>query len=123
MPLPESDWILQQTQRLLDSFQYWTGRSLLEVSGNEYDRAQQLFEAPFALMSHNTEADPIFNYGNRRALLQLGYTWDGNHSLPPPPKCLEPLIFGSEVGGDMNGYTLAQIQGCPQSQKSRMPSG
>ena len=25
---------------------------------------------------------------------------------PPPPKYLEPLIFGSEVGGDMNGYIL-----------------
>lgn len=82
MTLPESDWILQHTQHLLDSFHYWTGRSLLEVSGNEYDRAQQLFEAPFALMSHNTEADPIFNYGNRRALLQFGYTWAEFTQLP-----------------------------------------
>jgi hypothetical protein len=82
MTMPESDWILPHTQRLLDSFQYWTGRSLLDVSGDAHDRARQLFEAPFALMSHNTAADPIFNYGNRRALLQFGYTWAEFTQLP-----------------------------------------
>jgi len=54
----------------------------LDVSGDAHDRARQLFEAPFALMSHNTAADPIFNYGNRRALLQFGYTWAEFTQLP-----------------------------------------
>ena len=30
----------------------------------------------------------------------------------PPPKCLEALIFGSEVGGDMNGY-LGEVNQIP----------
>ena len=88
---PESDWILQHSQHILDSFYDWTGRSLLVVSGDALERAQQLFEAPFALLSHGTEADPIFNYGNRQALLQFGYSWAEFTQLPS--RCsAEPIL-------------------------------
>jgi hypothetical protein len=60
--------IINHSQRLLHSFQHWTGRSLLDVNGSPVEIAQALFEAPFVLVSHGTEPDPIFNYGNRRAL-------------------------------------------------------
>ncbi len=32
------------------------------------DQAGVLFEAPFVVLSHGTQADPILNYGNRLAL-------------------------------------------------------
>jgi hypothetical protein len=32
------------------------------------DVAQFLFEAPFVVVSHGIEANPILNYGNKKAL-------------------------------------------------------
>ena len=38
--------------------------------------AQRVFEAPFVLVSHGTEADPILNYGNAAALALWEMTWE-----------------------------------------------
>jgi hypothetical protein len=34
-----------------------------------------LFEAPYVVVSHNTEHDPIFNYGNQTALRVFDMDW------------------------------------------------
>ncbi len=39
-------------------------------------------EAPFAVLAHNTEADPIFIYANRSAQHCFGYSWEEFISLP-----------------------------------------
>lgn len=61
----QQEAVIRQSQRLLHSFQHWTGGSLLDVSGSLVEIAQQLFEAPFVLVSHGTEPDPVFNYMNQ----------------------------------------------------------
>jgi hypothetical protein len=61
------DWIAQ-TQILLNSFSHWTKRELIPRIGSPVDQAQALFEAPFVVVSHGTQSDPILNYGNRTAL-------------------------------------------------------
>ena len=53
---------------LLDSFRRWTGRDLLTRTGRPHDDAQALYLAPFVVVSHGTEPDPVLNYGNRLAL-------------------------------------------------------
>ncbi len=58
---------------LLSSYQRWVGRPLLPVGE---DSVQALFEASFALVSHGVEADPILNYGNRRALELWETSWE-----------------------------------------------
>jgi len=35
----------------------------------------RIFEAPFVLVSHGTEADPVLNYGNAAALALWEMTW------------------------------------------------
>ena len=60
-------WIAH-TQILLDSFRRWLGRDLIPRTGQPLDDAKALFEAPFVVVSHGTQADPILNYGNRSAL-------------------------------------------------------
>lgn len=60
--------IIYHTQRLIKSFQQWTGHSLIQKSNSPEETAQSLFEAPFVVVSHGTEADPIFNYANQLAL-------------------------------------------------------
>ena len=53
---------------MLDSFRHWLGRDLIERTGSAEGDARALFEAPMVVVSHGTQADPILNYGNRRAL-------------------------------------------------------
>ncbi|MFM8479503.1 MAG: MEKHLA domain-containing protein, partial [Planctomycetaceae bacterium] len=60
-------WLLH-TQVLLDSFQKYLGRELITRSDDPEDEARRLFEAPFVVVSHGTQDDPVLNYGNRAAL-------------------------------------------------------
>jgi MEKHLA domain len=46
------------------------------------DVAYGLFEAPFVVVSHGMESDPIFNYGNRKALELWELSWDDFIQMP-----------------------------------------
>ena len=59
---------LTQAEILLNSYRHWVGQELLDRSGTALDQARRLFEAPFVVVSHATQADPILNYGNQTAL-------------------------------------------------------
>lgn len=64
---------------LASSFAAVTGRELLATGPA---LAQRLFEAPFALVSHGTEADPIFRYANRAALALWKMVWEEFTAMP-----------------------------------------
>ncbi len=53
---------------MLNSFRHFVGRELIERTGDAEAEAQLVFEAPFVVVSHGTQDDPILNYGNRTAL-------------------------------------------------------
>jgi hypothetical protein len=61
------EWITQ-AGLLLSSFANLLGRELVSREGSPRDQAERLFEAPFVVVSHGTQADPILNYGNAAAL-------------------------------------------------------
>jgi hypothetical protein len=101
MPAPwNTQAIATHTQRLLNSFQRCTGKSLLpsdpeSASGEpSQNLVQQLFEAPFVVVSHGTQADPIFNYGNRKALELWELSWDELTQMPSR-KTAEPELRGA----------------------------
>jgi len=66
-PWQPSGWE-EHTRLLLDSYRRWLGRELVTRQNSPLDDARALFEAPFVVVSHGTQADPILNYGNRTAL-------------------------------------------------------
>jgi hypothetical protein len=66
-PWKESAWIARG-RVILDSYRMWVETELLERAGTEEETARALFEAPFVLVSHGVEADPLLNFANRRAL-------------------------------------------------------
>jgi hypothetical protein len=76
----ESIWqktaVITQTQLITHSLRHWTGRDLLPGLFNPLGLAKNILEAPFVLVSHGTEADPILNYGNAAALQLWEMTWD-----------------------------------------------
>jgi hypothetical protein len=67
---------------LIDSFKRATGRTLLPPGLSISDAPRALFEAPFVVVSHGTESDPIFNYGNAAALALWGLSFEEFTSLP-----------------------------------------
>jgi len=57
-----------QIQVLLDSFARLIGRELISRSGGPAKQAERLFTAPFVVVAHGIEADPVLTYGNLKAL-------------------------------------------------------
>ena len=55
-------------QLLLDSFARLLGRELISRQGTTEEQVERLLHAPFVVVSHGTEADPVLNYGNAAAL-------------------------------------------------------
>ena len=63
----EPEWVWR-TGCLLNSYRHWTGRELLDRDGSPLDQAERLYRAPFVVLAHGNEANPILNLGNRTAL-------------------------------------------------------
>lgn len=66
-PWTDSAW-QARTACLLNSYERWLGRSLIDSTGTPEEVARGLFEAPFVVVAHGTESDPILNFANRTAL-------------------------------------------------------
>ncbi len=66
---------------LLDSYQRLLKRPLLEAASGQ-SLAEQAFNSSFALLSHNTDNDPLFNYANRTALELFELSWDELIGMP-----------------------------------------
>ncbi len=66
---------VQHVQRLLNSFNRLTGKSIIERSSPKED-LKKVEEGDFVLVSHNGANDPILNYGNPFALNLWELSWD-----------------------------------------------
>lgn len=69
--------IVRHSDRLIRSFEHWTKQPLIRPAS-----AKALFEAPFVVVSHGTEPDPIFNYANQQALNLWQMDWSTFTQLP-----------------------------------------
>lgn len=77
---------------------------------------EMVYRAPFALVSHGTEEDPIFNYANHLALEAFGYTWDEWITLPsrfsaeaPNREARQKLLDSVRQRGYSDGYRGIRI--------------
>ena len=67
--------VIAHTEIMARSFFKWTGRDLLSGLFNPLGLSKNVFVAPFVLVSHGTEADPVLNYGNAAALKLWEMSW------------------------------------------------
>lgn len=81
-PNPQNHYLANHTERLCDSFYHWLGKPLVDPSLSGPSAAQFLYDAPFILVSHGTEDDPIFNYANRAAQHLFEFSWEEFTTLP-----------------------------------------
>ncbi len=78
-----SESIIQHSILLADSFKKATGRDL--ITGEfllPAELADRLYKAPFVLLAHGTEPDPIFNYANLTAQQLWEMPWEEFTRLP-----------------------------------------
>ena len=77
MPAPwDEERIIAHSVMLMESHRRFTGRDLLPAAAGQRDQARVLFEAPFVVVSHGTEDDPVLNYGNAAALALWEMSWE-----------------------------------------------
>jgi hypothetical protein len=78
----DSPALIEHVALLRTSYRRWTGKDLLPPGIGEVDAVRALDDAPFAVVSHGTQTDPIFNYGNRLALRLFEMDWEEFTALP-----------------------------------------
>lgn len=75
----ENPWqnpaVIAQTQLMARSLKHWIGRDLPVGNFSPVELAEKVFHAPFVLVSHGTEDDPVLNYGNAAALQLWEMSW------------------------------------------------
>lgn len=89
-PDPANRFQIEHARLLRQSYWQLLGRELIPGAISDEEFARELFHAPFAVLSHDTAADPMFNYGNRQALSLFELSWE---ELPRVPSRLsaEPV--------------------------------
>lgn len=82
MRLPYEHTAVQIWSRYLAaSYRHWRQQELVTVD-DAASLASGLFEASQVIVSHDTQADPIFNYANRCALQLWPTNWNSFIQLP-----------------------------------------
>lgn len=71
----QSEAVIAHTQTLTRSLKHLTQRDLLPGNFSAGELAEKVFHAPFVLVSHGTETDPVLNYGNATALNLWEMSW------------------------------------------------
>lgn len=117
-PYPSEDnaFLAEHVAILRDSHRHWTGRPLLDPRLTHEEAARYLFTAPFAVVSHNTDRDPIFNYANQTALALFGMDWEEFTALPSRrsaeranQEARAELLARVEAQGYVDGYESVRI--------------
>jgi len=102
---------------LLDSHLRLVGTPLLDPTQAPADAARWLYEdAPFCVLAHNTDADPVFVYANQAAQCCFEYSWDEMTTLPSRLSAEQPnreerdrLLAAVREHGYASGYRGLRI--------------
>ena len=76
------NFLRQHTALLRASYLHWTGEALVAAQLNDDEAVEVLMSASFAIVTHDTASDPIFNYANQRALKLFEMDWAEFTQLP-----------------------------------------
>jgi hypothetical protein len=81
-PNPHNHYWVDHVERLRSSFRRLLGQDLIAPDLTGSAAGQALYEADFVVVSHDTEADPIFNYANAMAQRLFEFSWKEFTALP-----------------------------------------
>lgn len=75
-PAETNSYLAGHVQLLCDSLHALTGRDLVEPRLTPAARAKQIFHAPFIVLSHNNDPDPVLTYANMAGLKLFEMDWN-----------------------------------------------
>lgn len=71
LPWQQAD-VITYSRQMAASFEQWLGYALITAPADTL--AHDLYHAPFVVVSHGTQADPVFRYANLAAQKLWGYS-------------------------------------------------
>lgn len=74
-PCENNCYLEKHISLLRSSYLKLTGLHLVDPQLSDFEAAEQIFNAPFAIVSHNTDPEPVFNYANRTAMTLFEMSW------------------------------------------------
>lgn len=75
-------FVIQHAKLIAFSYKYWTGKDLFPGKPEDYRLSEALYLAPYIVVSHGIEKDPIFNYANLSAQKLWKIEWDAFTKMP-----------------------------------------
>lgn len=81
-PEQDNDYQLEHALLLATTYQSLLMKPLIPGNLSGRHLAKALFDAPFAVVSHDTQIDPVFNYANRQALQLFAMDWQEFTHMP-----------------------------------------
>ncbi len=81
-PGPDNAYLAEHAELLISNYRRLTGKDLVEKGLAGVEKYRALYDAPYGVVSHNTQDDPVFNYGNRTALELFQMDWSTFTTLP-----------------------------------------
>ena len=81
-PSEANDFLAGHIAILRRSLKHWSGCGLVEEERDPVAAARRLYYAPFALLSHGSEEDPLINYANHAAQQLFEMSWHEMIGLP-----------------------------------------
>ncbi|MGI9282381.1 MAG: MEKHLA domain-containing protein [Endozoicomonas sp.] len=113
---PHDSFLLQQGLLMASSYFNLTGQLLCGLSLNDPELGIKLYEHPAVLLSHGTENDPIFCYGNLTAQSLFEMDWNTLTQLPSRHSAEQPnreerarLLKEVNDNGYINNYSGIRI--------------
>ena len=100
----------------MESYKQITGVQLFDRAYSDEYRSYLLYHAPFVVVSHGTENDPVFNYANITAQQLWNIGWEQFTQMPSrlsaEPERAEDrqrLLDEAAQNGFINNYTGVRI--------------
>jgi hypothetical protein len=81
-PTEKNNFLVDHAVAIGNSYRHLLLKELIPGVQSAEQFARQLFHAPFALVSHDTTGDPVFNYANLKALALFELSWEDFTRLP-----------------------------------------
>jgi len=81
-PTEKNNFLVKHVLDIRNSYRQLLLKELIPDIHSDKQFARQLFYAPFALVTHGTASDPVFNYANLKALELFELSWEDFIHLP-----------------------------------------
>lgn len=81
-PSDDNNYLQEHVALLTRNYRKLLGEDLWDETDLSETLEKHLFNAPFALLSHTADSDPLFNYANLTALELFEMRWDELIGLP-----------------------------------------